>query len=312
MISSKEALFRNGHRILTAIVTLAICSFGVSANGPDLDSGKVLRGAYLLRAAGCVACHTDFEHGGEFLAGGRPIETPFGTFYTPNITGDPDHGIGSWEEHHFVTAMTRGISPDNTHYYPVFPYTAYSGMRLGDLSDLWAYLRTVSASREPNREHNLRFPFSFRRTNWVWKLIFLRPEIHPIDPTRSPEWNRGAYLVSALGHCHECHTPRNFLGATKRSHSLAGTVYGPDNEKVPNITPDQETGIGEWGRDDIIWFLQTGFLPDGDVVGSSMSDVIEHSTSHLSARDQSAIAVYLRSLTPIHNRLRTNAKLEKN
>lgn len=142
--------------------------------------------------------------------------------------------------------------------------------------------------------------------------MFFRPETYSTDSTRSPEWNRGAYLVSALGHCHECHTPRNVLGATKQSHSLAGATYGPDNEKVPNITPDEETGIGDWGRDDILWFLQTGFLPDGDVVGSSMADVIEHSTSHLTAADQSAIAAYLQSLTPIHDQLHTNAKLKKN
>ena len=132
-----------------------------------------------------------------------------------------------------------------------------------------------------------------------------------MDPPRSSEWNRGAYLVSALGHCHECHTPRNFLGATKPSLSFAGTTYGPDNEKIPNITPDRETGIGDWGRDDIIWLLQTGFLPDGDVVGSSMADVIEHSTSQLTVADQSAIATYLQSLMPIHNPLHINAKIEK-
>ena len=311
-MSNKKALLKNGHRFLTVTVTLIMCSSGASANGSDLDSDKIVRGAYLLRAAGCVACHTDLEHHGEFLAGGRPIETPFGTFYTPNITADPNHGIGSWEEHHFITAMTKGISPDNTHYYPVFPYTAYSAMRLKDLSDLWAYLRTVSGSNKPNRKHHLGFPFSFRTSTWVWKLIFFHPKTYSTDPTRSPEWNRGAYLVSALGHCHECHTSRNFLGATKRSHSLAGTTYGPDNEKVPNITPDIETGIGDWAREDITWLLQTGFLPDGDVVGSSMADVVEHSTSHLTAADQSAIAVYLQSLTPIHKQLHTNAKLERN
>ena len=263
-------------------------------------------GAYLLRAAGCVACHTDYEHGGTLLAGGRALKTPFGTFYTPNITADPKYGIGNWNKHDFITAMTRGISPDGTHYYPVFPYTAYSGITADDLSDLWAYLRTVPLSRAPNRKHDVKFPFSIRLTNWAWKLMFFRPKAHRTEPTHSPEWNRGSYLVTTLGHCSECHTPRNLLGATKSKYAYAGTKQGPDGEKVPNITPDQKTGIGDWSQSDITWLLQTGFLPDGDVVGSLMADVVEHSTSHLTVDDQSAIAIYLQSLTPVRNRLKTN------
>ena len=305
MLCSK-LVFKDARWTLATSVTLAVLSFNVLASEDNLSPEQVLRGAYLLRAAGCVACHTDYEHGGTLLAGGRGLKTPFGTFYTPNITADPKYGIGNWNKHDFITAMTRGISPDGSHYYPVFPYTAYSGITADDLSDLWAYLRTVPLSRAPNRKHDVKFPFSIRLTNWAWKLMFFRPKAHRTDPTHSPEWNRGSYLVTTLGHCSECHTPRNLLGATKSKYAYAGTKQGPDGEKVPNITPDQKTGIGDWSQSDITWLLQTGFLPDGDVVGSLMADVVEHSTSHLTVDDQLAIAIYLQSLTPVRNRLKTN------
>ena len=305
MLCSK-LVFKDARWTLATSVTLAVLSFNVLASEDNLSPEQVLRGAYLLRAAGCVACHTDYEHGGTLLAGGRGLKTPFGTFYTPNITADPKYGIGNWNKHDFITAMTRGISPDGTHYYPVFPYTAYSGITADDLSDLWAYLRTVPLSRAPNRKHDVKFPFSIRLTNWAWKLMFFRPKAHRTEPTHSPEWNRGSYLVTTLGHCSECHTPRNLLGATKSKYAYAGTKQGPDGEKVPNITPDQKTGIGDWSQSDITWLLQTGFLPDGDVVGSLMADVVEHSTSHLTVDDQSAIAIYLQSLTPVRSRLKTN------
>ena len=301
-----KLVFKDARWTLATSVTLAVLSFNVLASEDNLSPEQVLRGAYLLRAAGCVACHTDYEHGGTLLAGGRGLKTPFGIFYTPNITADPKYGIGNWNKHDFITAMTRGISPDGSHYYPVFPYTAYSGITADDLSDLWAYLRTVPLSRAPNRKHDVKFPFSIRLTNWAWKLMFFRPKAHRTEPTHSPEWNRGSYLVTTLGHCSECHTPRNLLGATKSKYAYAGTKQGPDGEKVPNITPDQKTGIGDWSQSDITWLLQTGFLPDGDVVGSLMADVVEHSTSHLTVDDQSAIAIYLQSLMPVRNPLKTN------
>ena len=305
MLCSK-LVFKDARWTLATSVTLAVLSFNVLASEDNLSPEQVLRGAYLLRAAGCVACHTDYEHGGTLLACGRGLKTPFGTFYTPNITADPKYGIGNWNKHDFITAMTRGISPDGSHYYPVFPYTAYSGITADDLSDLWAYLGTVPLSRAPNRKHDVKFPFSIRLTNWAWKLMFFRPKAHRTEPTHSPEWNRGSYLVTTLGHCSECHTPRNLLGATKSKYAYAGTKQGSDGEKVPNITPDQKTGIGDWSQSDITWLLQTGFLPDGDVVGSLMADVVEHSTSHLTVDDQLAIAIYLQSLTPVRNRLKTN------
>ena len=305
MLCSK-LVFKDARWTLATSVTLAVLSFNVLASEDNLSPEQVLRGTYLLRAAGCVACHTDYEHGGTLLAGGRGLKTPFGTFYTPNITADPKYGIGNWNKHDFITAMTRGISPRGTHYYPVFPYTAYSGITADDLSDLWAYLRTVPLSRAPNRKHDVKFPFSIRLTNWAWKLMFFRPKAHRTEPTHSPEWNRGSYLVTTLGHCSECHTPRNLLGATKSKYAYAGTKQGPDGEKVPNITPDQKTGIGDWSQSDITWLLQTGFLPDGDVVGSLMADVVEHSTSHLTVDDQLAIAIYLQSLMPVRNPLKTN------
>ena len=301
----RSAVFRDARRFFTITATLALGSFNTFADENDLNSQQVRRGAYLIRAAGCVACHTNPEHNGIFLAGGRALKTPFGTFYTPNITADPTHGIGNWTESDFVTAMTQGVAPNGTHYYPVFPYTAYSGITATDLTDMWAYLRTVPSSLTSNHEHDIKFPFSIRLTNWAWKLMFFRPTTYRADLNRSPEWNRGSYLVGILGHCGECHTPRNIFGAIKSRYAYAGTKHGPGGEKIPNITPDQETGIGDWTQNDVTWLLQTGFLPDGDVVGSSMADVVEHSTSHLTAGDQSAIAIYLKSLTPIYNQMPT-------
>ena len=302
----RSAVFRDARRFFTVTATLALLSFSTLADENDLNSQQLRRGAYLLRAAGCVACHTNSEHNGIFLAGGRALKTPFGTFYTPNITADPTHGIGNWTESDFVTAMTQGVAPNGTHYYPVFPYTAYSGITPMDLTDIWAYLQALPSSFTSNRKHDIKFPFSIRLTNWAWKLMFFRPTTYRADHTRSPEWNRGSYLVGSLGHCGECHTPRNIFGAIKSHYAYAGTKHGPGGEKIPNITPDQETGIGDWSQSDITWLLQTGFLPDGDVVGSSMADVVEHSTSHLTTEDQSAIAIYLKSLTPIYNQMPTN------
>ena len=162
------------------------------------------------------------------------------------------------------------------------------------------YKRQVVPSKTRNREHDLPFPLSIRLSAMAWKLLFFRPLTDTTDINKTSEWNRGAYLVTALGHCAECHTPRNLLGATKRQYSFSGTRQGPDSEVIPNITPDPKTGIGNWNSTDIIWYLKTGFLPDGDVAGSSMADVIDHSTSHLTDNDLLAVATYLQSLQPVY------------
>jgi mono/diheme cytochrome c family protein len=270
-----------------------------AAQAETAPTGAVARGSYLLRASGCVACHTDEKGGGAFLAGGRALKSPYGTFYTPNITPDPAEGIGGWREQDFLRALSQGLDPDERPYYPAFPYTAYSGMSEQDMKDLWAYLQSVLPSDRPNKRHELSFPFNLRTLTGLWPALYFEPARFRSDPARGVAWNRGAYLVRHLGHCGECHSPRGWLGALDRDRHLAGNPEGPDGKKVPNITAHETAGIGEWSETDIAFFLKTGFLPDGDVAGGAMEDVIRESTSRLSDADRAAIAVYLKSLPPL-------------
>jgi mono/diheme cytochrome c family protein len=263
------------------------------------DESAIARGAYIFRAAGCLTCHTDTKNKGAPLAGGRALTTPFGTFYSPNITPDPVHGIGAWSDADFIAALRQGRAPDGRHYYPAFPYPSYTGMSARDMRDLKAYLFSRPAVATPNRAHDLKFPFGFRAALWPWKLLFFTEGRRVEDPGKDARWNRGAYLVENLGHCGECHTPRNFLGAVDQDLNLAGNATGPDGKKVPNITPHPGKGIGDWSESDLMYYLKTGFLPDGDFAGGAMVDVIQESTGFLSGEDRAAIASYLFSLAPI-------------
>jgi mono/diheme cytochrome c family protein len=263
------------------------------------EAGDAKRGEYVLRLGGCVACHTDAKNGGQLLAGGRALKTPFGTFYPPNITPDPATGIGGWSTGAFVQAMTEGRSPTGHPLYPAFPYTSYTRMTRQDLIDLKAYLDTVPPVDNAAPAHDLRFPFGFRPLLKGWQLLFFHPGPWQPDPTKSESWNRGAYIVNGPGHCGECHTPRNTLGAPEPGRFLAGTRDGPDGKAVPNITPDQDTGVGKWSKTDITFALQTGILPDGDVLGGAMAEVVEDATGHFTPDDRAAIAEYLLSLPPL-------------
>lgn len=258
----------------------------------------VIRGEYVFRAAGCFACHTDTAAGGEMLAGGPAVATAFGTFYAPNITPDPVHGIGGWSEADFFRALREGVAPDGSHYYPAFPYTSYTGASDQDLRDLKAYLDTVPPVARPSRPHELSFPYSWRPLLAAWKWQNFEPGRFEPDPARPDSWNRGAYLTVALAHCAECHTPRGRLGGWDRDAWMAGSRDGPTGERVPNITPDPGSGIGNWSQGDVAWLLLTGATPIGDVVGGSMGAVIEHGTRHLTNEDRQAIAEYLMSLPP--------------
>lgn len=260
------------------------------------DEALVERGEYLLYAGGCITCHTAEEDDAAFLAGGRPIESPFGTFYAPNITPDPETGIGGWTEREFVSAFHDGVNPEGDAYFPAFPYTSYTGMSREDLVAMKAYLDTVEPVRQENREHELPPFMGSRLAAGVWKSRYFKPLRFRPYPDRSEAWNRGAYLVRHLGHCGECHTPRRTLGALEADRELAGNPEGPGDESIPNITPHDEDGIGRWSKSDITYFLDIGMLPDGDFTGSSMSDVIDDNTSRLTDADRAAIAEYLMSL----------------
>ena len=261
------------------------------AHVPDPANGLTT-----FNAAGCSACHAVPGQPDRLrLGGGLAIPSPFGTFYVPNISPDPVDGIGRWSEAEFVTAVTRGISPAGYHYFPAFPYTSYAHAKADDIRDLFAYLKTLPAVSGKVRDHDLPFPFNIRRNIGIWKILFMDDKPFVPDPGRSANWNRGAYLVNGLGHCAECHSPRNFLGGIVAAQRFAG---GPNPEGegwVPNIT---QKGIGDWSVKDLDYFLETGELPDGDNAGGAMARVIRN-TSQLSPQDRAAIAEYIKSLPPV-------------
>ena len=223
------------------------------------------------------------------------MPSPFGTFYVPNISSDPTYGIGRWSEADFVTAVLKGTAPDGQHYFPAFPYASYQHATVDDIRDLFAYLKTLAPVAGKPRDHDVPFPFNIRRNVGVWKFLFLDAKPVVADASRSASWNRGAYLVNGLGHCAECHSPRNSLGGIVETQRFAG---GPNPEGegwVPNITQKR---LGDWSAKDIAYFLETGQTPDGDTAGGSMARVIRN-TSQLSPEDRAAMAEYLKSLPAV-------------
>lgn len=254
------------------------------------------RGEYVFRVANCAGCHTAEDDNAIPLAGGRRLETAFGSFYSPNITPHIKHGIGLWGTSDLARALRHGVSPGGIHLYPVFPYTSYSGIRDDDVFALMAYLRRVPKSDQANQPHDLPWYLSYRIANYFWKLLFHSPKPFEPQTEKSPEWNRGAYLVKVLGHCGECHTPRNRFGARIASRHLAGNPDGPEGKAVPNITPHEKDGIGAWSDYELREYLSIGMTPDGDVAGGVMADIIDGSLSFLTKADVDAIVTYLRSV----------------
>ena len=261
------------------------------AHTPDLANGLTM-----FNAGGCSSCHAVPDQPDRLkLGGGLALKSPFGTFYVPNISPDRADGIGNWTEANFVTALIKGTSPSTTHYFPALPYTSYQRAKIEDIRDLFAYLKTLEAVPGKVRDHELPFPFNIRRNVGIWKLLFMDGKPFTPDAGRPAAWNRGAYLVNGLGHCAECHSPRNFLGGIVTAQRFAG---GPNPEGegwVPNIT---QKGLDDWSVKDFDYFLETGNLPDGDNAGGSMARVIKN-TSQLPADDRGAMAQYLKSLPPV-------------
>jgi mono/diheme cytochrome c family protein len=296
-----------------ALVLGAVYALGPTPTvGPNsfMDHPKPnpTRGKALFSAAGCQGCHTDVKNKGALLAGGRAFKTPFGIYYSPNITPDKTHGIGAWSNRDLARALRDGLNPEGSHYFPVFPYPSYSGMSDDDIMDLKSYLFSLSPVAKANRDHNIKFPFGWRFSVYFWKMLFFQAGPFQADKSQSAVWNRGAYLVRHLTHCGECHSPRNALGGIDQSRELAGTADGPEGGIIPNISPHTETGIGKWSDDEIADLLTTGGLPDGDFVGDTMSEVVENSTEKLAPDDIVAIITYLKSLPPIFNNLSEEKK----
>jgi mono/diheme cytochrome c family protein len=265
---------------------------------PDIDNGRTM-----FNIGGCASCHaTPNSDPAKVertrLGGGLPLKSPFGTFYVPNISPDAAAGIGNWSEADFVTALWKGTSPRGKHLFPAFPYTSYQHMELTDLRDLFAYLKTLPPVPGRPRGHDLAFPFNIRRLVGIWKLLFLHGGPFVPDPSKSVQWNRGAYLVNGPGHCAECHSPRNFLGAIIDSERFAGGPAPDGKSFVPNITPfGLQHSDPPWAEKDIASFLADGMNPSGDFAGGAMAEVIRN-TALLSATDRAAIAAYIASLPP--------------
>lgn len=267
----------------------------IFATAPAAAQGDATRGAYLAKAGGCFGCHTEDRKGATPFAGGRALKTPFGTFYGPNLTPDPQAGLGRWSEADFFAAMRRGVRPDGASLYPAFPYPSFTKIADADLHDLWAYLRSLAPSAHANRPHELHFPFSWRFLLRGWKWLFFRPGAFQPDASRGAALERGAYLVQALGHCGECHTPRNLFGAPKKDRYLAGAAL-PDGAKASNLTPVR---LKKWTDSELRDFLKSGMTPDGDVAAEAMDEVIRNTTSQLTPGDLDALILYLRSLPPL-------------
>jgi mono/diheme cytochrome c family protein len=284
-----------------SIFVLLILPALLAAGRALADSGPIERGAYLFAVAGCGGCHTEEAHHGAPLAGGAPVDTPFGTFFGPNISPDPTYGIGAWSDADFIQALRLGLRPDGAHLFPAFPYPSFTLMSDADMLDLKAYIFAQPPAAVPSKPHDVWFPFSWRWLQTFWRWMNFTPGPFRPDATRGPIWNRGAYLAEGVAHCGECHTPRDMTGGLKTSLAYSGTKDGPGGQKVANITSDKDTGLGRWSHYQIVHFLGTGILPDGDVAGSLMGEVIKRSTSKLSEADRDAVAVFLESLPAVPN-----------
>lgn len=291
---------------LRALTFAAACALAFAAARPasaaDIPAGDpashdpAARGAYVFTAAGCLGCHTDEKNKGAPLTGARALETPFGVFYTPNITPDPQYGVGKWTEADFFRALREGVGPGDKSLFPAFPFTSYARMTDGDIKDLFAYLKAQAPVDRPNRPHELGAPYGWRFLLPGWRFMF-----HIVDkpvadnPNKSAEWNRGRYIVDALAHCGECHTERGPLGAMDQARYLAGNPQGPEGDAVPALTR-RAKNFSQWSAGDVETYLEIGMDPEGDFAGGAMAEVIRNSTSKLTKTDRRAIAVYLKDL----------------
>lgn len=291
-----------GRIILGLVVVGGVAGWWVTRAVPMTDAqvagvtGDATRGQLVFHAAGCASCHMAPGAKGEeqlVLKGGQEFVTQFGTFVAPNISPDPDHGIGGWTLAQFASAVQRGVSPEGEHYYPVFPYTAYAKATLQDVADLKVFMDTLPPDATPSQPHKVGFPFNIRMTLGGWKFLFAGKG-WAVPGNLTPTEARGRYLVEALGHCGECHTPRNTLGGLETSLWLSGAPTADGKGKVPNITP----GVLTWTPEEIVEYLTSGFTPEYDVVGGHMAYVVEN-YARLPETDRQAVAAYLKRVPPI-------------
>lgn len=253
-------------------------------------TGDAVRGEAVFWAAGCASCHMAEKAEGAaelVLSGGQKFPSDFGTFIAPNISQDPEQGIGAWSLLDLANAITRGVSPEGEHYYPALPYASYAKMELQDVADLYAFLKTLPADPTPSQPHELGFPFNIRDSIGVWKLMFLSDD-WALPGNLTPTATRGRYIAEALAHCGECHTPRNMLGGMDTARWLGGAPNPSGEGRIPNITPAKLA----WTAADIVQYLTTGFTPDYDSVGGQMAHVVEN-MARLPESDRRAVAEYI-------------------
>ncbi|MBF0561251.1 MAG: c-type cytochrome [Alphaproteobacteria bacterium] len=265
------------------------------------DEAAIQRGKYLYDGADCAGCH-GADPSSSTPSGGKSLTTPFGIFHAPNITPDKQFGIGTWSVEDFHHALRQGIAPGGKQLFPVFPFPSFSALTDRDMEDLYAYLMSIPPVAVPSKPHEVQAPFSWRSLMWFWRALFLKPGPYQPQAGRDAEWNRGNYLVHAVAHCQECHTPRNPMGALIQSRAFSGNIGGPDGQNAPNITSDVLTGIGGWTVDEIETLLKTGQTPAFDAVGSGMKAVVR-GTSKLTDADRHAMAVYLKTVPAIRTPL---------
>nr|WP_259460809.1 cytochrome c [Paraburkholderia sp. BL23I1N1] len=259
----------------------------------DSHADVIARGEYLARAGDCIACHT--LPAGKLFGGGRAMETPFGALYTPNISSDKTTGIGKWSADEFYRMMHTGKSRDGSLLYPAMPFASYTKITRADSDAIYAYLQSVPPIHQPNRPHELRFPFNQRQLLRGWRTLYMHEGENRPDPTQSVEWNRGAYLVEGLGHCTMCHTAINALGGNSPSKQFEGGLIPMQNWYAPSLTSNKEAGLGDWSIDDIVDLLHSGVSRRGAVYGP-MAEVVYDSFQYLSEDDVRAVAVYLKAL----------------
>lgn len=291
-------------RVIPSLAALALlggtAAWFLTAPSPLPDAatagltGDAQAGEQVFWTAGCASCHMAPGATGDaqlLLTGGQAFPSPFGTFKAPNISPSPA-GIGGWSLQDFANAVTRGVSPDGAHYFPAFPYGAYTKMDLQDVADLKAFMDGLPPSDASNQPHELGFPFNIRRSVGGWKLLFFNGDWVVPDPLND-QVARGRYIVEALAHCGECHTPRNALGGLEVGRWLAGGPNPSGQGSIPNITPARLT----WSEAEIVEYLTTGFTPEFDSVGGHMAHVVEN-MARLPESERAAVAAYLKKLPP--------------
>ncbi|MDD1526030.1 alcohol dehydrogenase [Bradyrhizobium sp. WBOS7] len=278
----------------SVVVGLALCSaVGSAARAAEPSPELIAYGKTLVEAGGCAGCHT--ADPARPFAGGKRIDTPFGAIYAPNLTPDRDTGIGAWQDADFTRALRYGIGPDGSNYYPAFPYPYFTKMTKDDTLAIRAYLGTLAPVVSRNKPPELRWPFGYRGLMRIWNAIYFKPGLFEPDQSKSAAWNRGGYLVTGLGHCGACHTPKNYFGADRDAQALAGNEVA--GWFAPRLDGAARTGLKSWSEADIAEYLQSGRNARSHA-GGPMADVVVNSTSKMSDADVRAIALYLKSLPP--------------